>query len=57
MCTYFVTLTDKAVGPFLNREAAYKYAADKDMMVGQYAVKSDEVCQQEYGYLPIVKPD
>jgi hypothetical protein len=53
---YYVLVKGKAVGPFADRNAAYSWAGQR-YNVGQYAVKTDRVVQQEYLHLPIERPD
>ena len=46
-----------AIGPFANREAAYKYGADREWMMDHYSVKTDTAMQRHYLHLPIHKPE
>lgn len=55
---YYIIMKDRAIGPFMRRDAAYVYVENVlKISIDFYHVASDRVCQQNYCHLPIEKAE
>lgn len=54
---YYILYQRHAIGPFLEREDAYSYMAERGISASKYAVKSDMAMQHSYQHIDVMKPE